>query len=266
MEKQTIDLILPTVRVELINKEFLKEQGIGNIKLIKIENDQIIQEEVSLFEYGKELRLINPFPLDQKEFYTLLSHTNPLVACTGDHSLSEAISFDRLPFYELRDMKLAFQTNLIALAERVGKAPFYLKQYFKELFKIYDRNQERMIDLLKKYDDLFEMEKAYYNRDFNDLKGKQFKLIKSSLIIANLLQQPELTDEFHALNQLIKSQYSFNETLICLVEQQLAFSSCPDLKNFEQQTQEKYLTNQITLIQSVELLTEKIKKVTTATL
>jgi hypothetical protein len=118
-EKQTIDLMLPTVKVEFLNKNFLKEQGIGNIKIIKIDNSQIVQEEVFVFENGKELRLINPYPLDQKEFYTLLSHTNRLVACTGDHSLTEAISFDRLPFYELRDMKLSFQTNLIELAERV---------------------------------------------------------------------------------------------------------------------------------------------------
>jgi hypothetical protein len=123
-----------------------------------------------------------------------------------------------------------------------------------------------MIDLIRKYDDLSEMEKAYYSRDLNDFKGKQFKLIKSSLKIANLLKQPELTNEFHALNQLIKTQYSFNETLISLVEQQLAFNSCPDMKIFEQEIQKKYLDNQITLIQSVELLAEEVKKIKVAAL
>lgn len=258
-EKQVIDLIIPEVKTTDLNKEFLKEQGIGRISSIKIENGKIIKSEFSIADNGKELRLINPFPLEQKDFYKLLMNTNPLVGCTGDHSFSEAISFDRLPFYELRKPKLWFLNSLISLAKKVGTEPYYLKQYLQEIYNILDHDQEKFIDLFKNYDGYDEEEKKSVQWTLREFKGKQFRIAKASLKIAHLLQQPEITAEFQALNELLKSQYSFNPSLINIVERQLILNTYPDLKKLENEVQKEFLNGRVTLIQAIDKINKKIK-------
>lgn len=257
--KKVIDLMIPPVKLEYLDLEFLKEQGIGKLKVIKIENGRQIENEIVIAETGKEMRLINPFPLEQSDFHTLLAHTNPLVGCTGDHSLSEAISFDRLPFYELRYAKVGFQADLRELAGSVGIEPHYLKQYFEVLGEIYDYVQERVINTLAVYDKL--EDKKFYQEELDYFKGKQTKITESSLKIANLLQHPELYEEMHEFNELVRTQYSFNSTLLDIVQRQLVLNRHPDLIKTENELKEKYLSGQITIDQANEQLSEKIKAV-----
>lgn len=257
-EKHTIDLILPSVKTKYLDMEFLKSQGIGKIKIIKTENDKIIEDEIKLDDKGKELRLIDPFPLEQKDFHTLLAHTNPLVGCTGDHSVSEAFSFDRLPFYEIRYTKVGFHNDLINLAGKVGKAPHYLQQYFQEIANIYDQNQEKVMAIIAAYDNVPASFKDLENYFIN----KQKEITASSLKIANLMQHPELIEESQMFNELLRTQFSFNSELQNIVERQFALISHADLQKAEKEIQENYLEGRITLQEANEQLSERIKTLT----
>ena len=120
-EGQLIDLIIPPVKMEYLDIEFLKNQGIGEIDTVTIQNEQIAYKKTALGIQGKTLRLIHPFPLKQTDLHTLLAYTSPLVGCTGDHTLTEVFSFNRVPFYELRYAKKGFFEQLIKLAKIVGQ-------------------------------------------------------------------------------------------------------------------------------------------------
>lgn len=261
-DKQTVDLMIPPVKMEYLDTQFLKEQGIGKIKVITLEEGKLIEKETVLAEKGKELRLINPFPLEQQDFHTLVAYTNPLVGCTGDHSWSEVISFDRLPFYEVRRMKIEFQKRIIKLAGFVGNDPHYLKQYLQELLNMYDPHQEKVISIIGLGDLTIESKSNEANKRALDyFKNKQPQIAASALRIANLLQQPELVDEYQEFNELLRTQYSFNSTLHTIVARQLALNSHPELLKAEKEIQENYLEDRITLIQANEQLTEKITNI-----
>lgn len=260
--KQTIDLILPKIKMEYLHTGFLKDQGIAKIKVIKIKKEQVFKEEFILAKEGKELRLIDPFPLEQVDFYTLLNCTNPLVGCTGDHSITEAISFNRVPFYELRTVKKVFMSHLIMLSKYIGKSPFYLKQYFEELANIYDPAQSVIIDSMKTYDELpDEASKKQWQKPLLYLKKKQPQIAASALKIANLLQQPELINEVRNLNMFLRVNFSFNPLLQNIVERQLALSTFKDLKKLEKKVRENYLEDNITLDEALGRLVERIQMV-----
>jgi len=262
--KQTLDLIIPQVNLNCLHTEFLKQQGIAKIQIIKIQEGRVTQEEISLSEKGKALRMINPFPLEQIDFHTLLTCTYPLVGCTGDHSFNEAVSFDRIPFYELRSAKTSFINHLIALAEHVGEEPFYLKQYFEKLASIYDRAQGVVIDSMAHYNKLPDEASKAENREkskknFDHLEKKQTRIAESALKIAELLRQPKFVEEVQKLNSFLRENFSFNAVLQNIVERDLALANCEDLRKLEGTIREDYLKDRITLNQAVELLEESIQ-------
>lgn len=44
--------------------------------------------------------IVNPFPLQNHEFYTYMRESHRIVGCTGDSSLSEAVSLNKIPYYD----------------------------------------------------------------------------------------------------------------------------------------------------------------------
>ncbi|MBA3237230.1 MAG: hypothetical protein H0T62_02625 [Parachlamydiaceae bacterium] len=156
-------------------------------------------------------------------------------------------------------MKVEFQKDLIKLAGNIGKKTDYLKQYFQELSNIYDCVMEKVIHSVIIYDELTGELKKQYGEVLDYFKSKQQQIAESSLKIANLLQHPEIFEECCAFNELLRTQYSFNEMLRSIVERQLAFNSYPDLKNIENEIEENYLNGRISIYQANEQLAEKIK-------
>ena len=248
---------MPPVELGILDLEFLKAHGIGTVSVLKIEGDDVRETRLKLQDNGKELRLLNFFPLDQMDFHVLFCHTNPLVGCTGDNSLTEAISFDLVPFYELREGKDKFWDGMIALAESVGNGQHYLKQYFLELKAIRPLKQEIYINLFKNFNNLPE---GFKNQTLEDIIKAQPTLAARCKKIAALLSEPKLAEEVLEINALIRSQFNFNQILKDFLARELALKRYPDLKAIETKLAEQFSLDRKSLKEVSKLLDQRISQ------
>jgi hypothetical protein len=87
------------------------------IKAVHIHFKQYFTE-IPLAEEGKTLKLYHKENLSHEEFLKLLSETDALFGCTGDGSISEAISSHSMYFIDPLEHKIAFVQDLLALAQK----------------------------------------------------------------------------------------------------------------------------------------------------
>ena len=238
--QKTIDLIIPPIKINCISTDFLKEQGISKLVIIKKENGNWIPEEHIFSNTGKTLRLISPFPLDQEDFFTLTLHSHPWIGCTGDLSWSEVVSFDRLPFYEMIKVKQKFCSRLCELADYVDPTKL-LRKYFELLMEI-------------------SSEKDFNASNESVKEETQNKLTQQALILAQLLQQPELYHSARKLNELLRTHHSFHPVLINLVKKELAFHCHSDLCSMRSAIFYPYVRGDISLVEAHRQLSEKIQE------
>jgi len=107
---------------------------------------------VTLNGYTKNLKIINPFPLEQKSMLILLNEAKRLnnpVLITGDQSLTEAISIGVPFYYQIMSWKLGLWRSLINFCERKG-----LKKLNDFLNNSYNKNSEVMNFDSNKYKNL----------------------------------------------------------------------------------------------------------------
>lgn len=113
--KQLSDLFSPKDLFEL------KDKGIGSVELISYRDDQKKQEVIRLAEQGKELRIIDVGTLLPKDVKTISLLSAPLIGCTGDNSLALALSYGKIPYYEVLEFKKRFFHNLLQVTkEKLG--------------------------------------------------------------------------------------------------------------------------------------------------
>lgn len=244
--QKSIDILIPSVPIDLLNLEFLKAQGIGKITSVKIGKGSEV-EEVFVGETGKELRLIDPFPLEQTDLHTLFVHTHPLVGCAGDQSFTEVSSFDKLPFFENHYWKSAFYEDLIDLAGTVSEEPQYLQEYFITLYEMYSKDQEKDIETFKNTTDLPE---TFTQK----IKNNQIEIAAASAKLAELISHPELLEELHEFNKILREHYSFAPVLHNIVQKQLVFNSYPNIQMLEQGIKEDYLAGRVSLAEGIHQL------------
>lgn len=113
------------------------EHGFSEIYYVKKAKDgQLISDLVytsSNKNNGRQLRLVNVFPLTNNQMLTMMAHTHPLVQVTGDQSLSEVIALAQLkagvfPFYQMMEWKLGLYHNWLELAiAHLGNEISYVK-------------------------------------------------------------------------------------------------------------------------------------------
>jgi hypothetical protein len=113
-----IDIVCPVKRVLNANWpsedenhadfdcEALQKAGIQTIQLFhKSATGQLTLVEQIGSGDGKMLRLINPFPLSNGDMQILIKASYRYAGCTGDLSFSEAISYEKLPWYQIMGHK-----------------------------------------------------------------------------------------------------------------------------------------------------------------
>jgi hypothetical protein len=111
------DLGWPSID-EWLKRSGFDELGIGSVKMIRYQDGAQLEETYQLAGGGiKELRIINPGTLSSKDFKVLSFLSLPLVGCTGDNSLSIALSYGKIPYYEIRHKK-ELMRNLLVLAQK----------------------------------------------------------------------------------------------------------------------------------------------------
>lgn len=100
----------------------LKAKGFSEVKYIYYENDQQQELLIPIQKKGKVLRIIDPGFLSQKDFKSLSYLSSPLMGCTGDHALALALSYGKVPQYEMPGHKKRYYLKLREISdEKFGK-------------------------------------------------------------------------------------------------------------------------------------------------
>jgi hypothetical protein len=82
-------------------------------------------------EHDRRVILCNPFPINHHEMSILLNYSNPFCQVTGDQSMSEALSYGKLPLYQCMEWKSAFFDQVMLRASTVGTElwEFFMTHY-----------------------------------------------------------------------------------------------------------------------------------------
>lgn len=150
--------------------------------------------EIPLANEGKVLRLLHQEQLPHAEFLKLLAQTEDLFGCTGDGSISEAISSHSMYFIDPLPHQIAFVKDLHALAKaRVPESAEWIELMIPDARPLAEKG-ERM---------------------------------------GTLLSDPQTKQAITRLSGLICKEYAVNDFLCHLVNRSLLHKKRPELEIFE---------------------------------
>lgn len=115
-----IDEIIKEILLNFDNVtvEYYRKDDAGELKCVKKEGAGELT-----------LRIINGFPIAQTTMNYLMKGSDPLCMVTGDQSISEAISNEKIFLYQIMDWKHAFFKELVKTAENYFGAESKLSQF-----------------------------------------------------------------------------------------------------------------------------------------
>lgn len=102
---------------QFLPRKELQELGFGSITMIYYEDGTQKEVKRHLGDGKKALRIFDVGGLAPKDFRILMKLSSPLVGCTGDNSLAQALSYGKIPFYEVVGHKVPLRHNLLSIIE-----------------------------------------------------------------------------------------------------------------------------------------------------
>lgn len=147
---------------------------------------------------GKTLRLKQELPIPYEDFIALMQKSQNPVGCTGDLSLSEALSFAKIPFYEMRTHKTETIDSLTSIAKYLNLDR--LRAYFIILREIENIHPAEISDRL-----------------------------------AEIIQSPLFEKQWKQLNVFINQYYCFEDSLIATMKAFFAYRNFPEWKHQEEE-------------------------------
>ena len=165
-------------------------------------------------ESGKKVRILCTGPLEIDDFSNLMRLSEEFVAVRGDQSLAEAVSANRLFFYDGAPHKKYFIKDLLALAENRIRNNMGCITLFRSIAKTFFCQQTEEEN--EWVEETFFQTKEPWEKTAEQLS---FALLKRETIVGCKL-----------LNQIIRSEYAFNQTLCQLVAREILFKRNPELK------------------------------------
>jgi hypothetical protein len=175
-----------------------------NIKELILHFEEFICP-IEIGSSGKKLVVQHMKHLPHREFLEKLAATDQLIGCTGDGSISEAISAGIPFFYDPPPHKRNFLKDLIALAED------HLKEYPETVafLKLSLKNEhlilEDVIDGWVSEEFLLIEQEKTSSEDLRD------EVLAEKM--GELLQSPKTQKGFQQLSAIIRKEYAINETL-----------------------------------------------------
>lgn len=206
-----IDICSPDIGwfIEYIKKQALENRPIlekdFGIRSIEIHYEGKIHSK-GISAQGKKVRILCPGHLSDADFRTLVRLSEEFIAIRGDQSFSEAVSANRLFFYDGAPHARYFLKDLLALAEnRVSQYQATLT-LFRAMGKAFLYNIEQEPDEW--------VEETYFQ--------EKHPWIEIAENIADCLQKPNVLTGFKRFNQIISNEYSFNKTFCQIVQKELS--------------------------------------------
>jgi len=218
-----IDLCVPDLGWFIHHIEKQNRLGIpvleGNfaVKTIEVWHEGQIHA-MSISPDGKRVRILSPGPLSQADFRALLSLSGEFAAIRGDQSFSEAVSANKVFFYDGREHARYFIKDLVALAEnRIGSHRGALA-VFRGMGKTFLHN-------------LPDPEGEWVDETYFQEKEDWLAI---ALEIGLALKDPDTIAGFKKLNRIIGEEFSCNEFLCHLVKRALCHKKHPQIERAEE--------------------------------
>lgn len=203
---QNITIVLPLDKLANLNIVLLKDLGIRQVTKAG--------EILNIQEKGKDLYIINPFPISNDDWMILLKYSESLIGCTGDMSFTEVISNDKLPFYQIRGHKKEFVDQVIELVGYVYPLP----------------NLHSYWTIIK-----------------STLQETSSDNIYKNCVLLGSMVTPELISECKQFTSIIREYYCANEIIPSLIKRELIYVQYPKLKERDELLFEKWKDDEITL-------------------
>jgi hypothetical protein len=166
---------------------------------------------------GKKLRIIDLSPLSLEESQVLCSMSWEIMACRGDQSFSEAVSANKLYFYDPPTHARPFLQDLIELA--------------KNTIQEFPSSISFLEGFLQVTDEAHDLEKCK----------------KLGKFLGKLLKNERTKKGIYKLSQTIQERYTVNSILPALVKRALLHKSNPNIKEKEDYWIQKFLAQEISL-------------------
>lgn len=227
---EDIDIICPFEDITKLNTDVLKSLSVARVILMEPDGKGELKEKQSLNlqPQGREIRILNPFPLPNDDWMLLLKFCEPLVGCTGDMSFSEVISNQKIPFYQIRWHKAEFIEQIMELTGYVYKEDFIKLHQFLNVLKSSLEENSKTGDISK------------------------------NCLNMGLMINEELIAEYQKFAVCIQKHYCTNQILASRVKRELAYAQHPELKKVEEEIFERWKNDEITLEQACKLLQSQI--------
>jgi hypothetical protein len=227
-DKKNIDLCINNLCFMLFAIDKIKKDFFSFFKKCGVKKVEIVSElglcVLPVQEKGKILRFIETKQLKQDEFLFLLQISEKFAGCRGDGSFSEAVSLDKVFFYDARSHAKYFLEDLLELSRnRIENYPSsiqYLSLFSRTLKLSYDADFEK--------ETFFQDEKKLSSEKIGKKMGK-------------LLQNPLTIEGIEKLNKIIREDYSVNETLCNLVARAVFHYHHPEVEEKENNLIKQFL-------------------------
>jgi len=184
---------------------------------------------ISVGAKGKRVRLLCPGTISASDFRSLVSLSGEFVGVRGDQSFSEAVSANKVFFYDGREHARYFMKDLGALAENRIAPHRGTLSCFRGMNKAFLHNlpvqEEDWVD----------------ETFFQELED--WKQIAQEIGLA--LQDPDTIAGAKKLNRIIAEELSCNEYLCHLVQRGLCHQKHPEMERLESQQMALFTSNQI---------------------
>jgi len=168
---------------------------------------------------GKTMRIFCPGSLSQDDFRKLLFLSGEFVAVRGDQSFSEAVSANKVFFYDGREHARYFVKDLVALAENRISSHRGALAVFRAMGKTFLHH-------------LPDSEGEWVDETHFQEKGDWVQI---ALEMGEALQDPGIIGGFKQFNQMLIQEFSFNESLCHWVQKALHFKKYPEAQLLEQE-------------------------------
>ncbi len=208
------DLLLLVPHLYPVLKAFeqgLLLPGVGRIEIV---GDGVIASQGK--SGGKGLRIIETPRLGEEPFRRFLAAAEPLLACRGDHSFSEAVSEGKLFFYDAPSHAEPFLLDLIALVRQEMREGSPLHRWVEGQLLVRSDPSAAFAQM------------------------------------APLLANPQLSVQTQALSQLLRERFSLEPWLRAMVKRALLHQQRPDIARAEADLFKKFLTKKLSLCRLVD--------------
>ncbi|HLB59134.1 MAG TPA: hypothetical protein VJL87_03505, partial [Bdellovibrionota bacterium] len=242
-EAKSIDLCVPDLRwffryaeeQERKGRPFLEIEGIALEIYWK-------GQYIPLTQGKKKVRLLSPSSLSFSDFRRLIACSKEFMAIRGNQSFSEAVSMNKMFFYDGKEHTRYFVKDLMALAEnRLGAYPSTL-----EVFRAMRSSLLFSLPVA---------EEREWVEDFNFYEKEHWRQVASR--IGKALQDPDCLSGFQKFNRIVAEEYAANDFLCDALIRELCHRADPSLKQAEDGALDLFATGVLSLKEAMELLKKR---------